>query len=166
MPLSKPLGVHGIGHMSLAMLTRLMSVDLINPKNVAAFDPNPIPNTLRYQSLSSNFAVAQATSTQMLVVKPDMIRRVSQSIAPALYAKLFDHHEPSLIMSAAARVSCEEIQDGLALGQWPIIHFMPNLPVELGKGMIVYRANEYVSPQQLELAEQLFARPILPWWAT
>lgn len=77
-----------------------------------------------------------------LGVKPQVMASVLQPLS-----SLLQNAKPTLITMAAG-LTIERI-DTLAGGDMPIIRIMPNTPVALGKGVILYTANQRVTAEQL-----------------
>ena len=78
-----------------------------------------------------------------LGVKPHMMAGVLAEISPILQEK-----KPTLI-SMAAGLEMEKIAS-FAGGNLPVIRIMPNTPVAVGKGIILYCANDLVQAPVLE----------------
>lgn len=73
-----------------------------------------------------------------LGVKPQMMAGVLSELAPALAKK------KPLLITMAAGLTMAQIE-AIAGTPLPIIRIMPNTPVSLGKGVVLYCANEAVS---------------------
>ena len=87
-----------------------------------------------------------------LAVKPQMMAGVLEPLRPLLAEK-----KPVLITMAAG-LTMERIQE-MAGCELPVIRIMPNTPVAVGKGVMLYCANERVTPEILEdfLADMEFS---------
>lgn len=86
-----------------------------------------------------------------LGVKPNMIEGVLKEISD----DLMERNTPAVIVSMAAAVSIEKLE-GYIGGKYPIVRIMPNTPVSVGEGVILYARNEAVSDEQMkELLEAL-----------
>ncbi len=88
--------------------------------------------------------VAQACGYIFLGVKPQMMADLLTGIAPVLAARTDDF----VLVSMAAGLTMADIQ-AMAGGDYPVIRIMPNTPVAVGKGVILYDATENVSPEAL-----------------
>ena len=75
-----------------------------------------------------------------LAVKPQIMRTMLTDIA-----SLLQKHHPVLITMAAG-VTMAQIEE-MAGGNLPVIRIMPNTPVAIGKGMILYCCNDKVTPE-------------------
>lgn len=89
-----------------------------------------------------NKAVAENCERIFLGVKPQVLKSVIGTVAPILAEK------KPLLISMAAGVQIKQIEE--FAGRLPIIRIMPNTPVSIGKGMILYCANELVAEGMLE----------------
>lgn len=89
-----------------------------------------------------NKAVAESCERIFLGVKPQVLKSVISPIAPILAEK------NPLLISMAAGVQICQIEE--FVGKLPVIRIMPNTPVSIGKGMILYCANELVTEEMLD----------------
>ena len=80
-----------------------------------------------------------------LGVKPQVMAGMLAGIAPALSAR----KEGFVLVSMAAGLSIADIRR-LAGGDYPVIRIMPNIPVKVGCGVILYDASENVSAEALD----------------
>lgn len=76
-------------------------------------------------------------------VKPQMLETLFEEISP-----LFNEHSPILI-SMAAGTSIQKIER-LSKKEIPVIRIMPNTPVSVGAGMILYCKNSLVTKTQTD----------------
>ena len=90
-----------------------------------------------------NNEVVTACERIFLAVKPNMLETVLSPLRPMLEKK------KPLLISMAAGVEIRKIQQ-MAGTDLPIIRIMPNTPVAVGKGMILYCRNEFVSNEMLD----------------
>ena len=89
----------------------------------------------------------------LLAVKPQVTLQVTVNLASALGALI----EQPLIISVAAGVTIDTLQQGLQQAQMPVVRCMPNTPALVGEGMTGLFANNFVSDPQRQLAEDLLA---------
>lgn len=80
-----------------------------------------------------------------LGVKPQMMAQMFQELAPILA----NRKDQFVIVSMAAGVTMARIQE-LAGEKYPVIRIMPNMPVSVGGGMILYDTTENVTQEQQE----------------
>ena len=95
---------------------------------------------------------ARCCDTLFLGVTPQMMKEMMEQIHSALA-----ENRGVLLVSMAAGVSIREIRE-MAGGALPVIRIMPNMPVAVGQGMILYDASENVAPEQEQLFLQDMAR--------
>lgn len=89
-----------------------------------------------------NIAVAAKCQRIFLAVKPQMMASVLAPIAAILAEK------KPLIITIAAGIEISQIEAMIG-AHLPVIRIMPNTPVSVGKGMIVYCSNDLVSQEVL-----------------
>lgn len=83
-----------------------------------------------------------------LGVKPQMMGDMLDSVK-AILAKRYADKDRFVLVTMAAGLKCEKIAQ-LAGGEYPVIRIMPNTPVSVGAGVVLYCANEYVEDEELE----------------
>lgn len=89
---------------------------------------------------------AETADLLFLGVKPQMMGDLLSELAPVLAERT----TPFTLVSMAAGLSIARIQE-LAGGNYPVIRIMPNTPVSVGEGMILYACGENVT-QEAETA--------------
>lgn len=92
--------------------------------------------------LADNRAIVRSCDCVFLGVKPQMLPALLDDIRDELAG-----NTRPLMVSMAAGVSLASLEKALG-EQTPIIRIMPNTPVSIGKGMILYIPNTTVTPQQ------------------
>ena len=88
-----------------------------------------------------------------LGVKPQVMAGMLAGIAPALAARKGDF----TLVSMAAGLSIADIRR-MAGGDYPVIRIMPNIPVKVGCGVILYDASENVSAEALDMFLQSMSK--------
>lgn len=89
--------------------------------------------------------VAAKAKFVWLGVKPQVMAAMLSGIAPTLAARTDDF----VLVSMAAGVAMADIQK-MAGGSYPVIRIMPNLPVSVSSGMILYDATDNVSQTDID----------------
>lgn len=79
-----------------------------------------------------------------LGVKPQMMGDLLASLAPALKART----RPFTLVSMAAGLTMDTLRQ-MAGGDYPVIRMMPNTPVAVGSGVILYDTTENVTAESL-----------------
>lgn len=95
---------------------------------------------------ADNRTAAETADLLFLGVKPQMMGDLLSELAPVLAART----APFTLISMAAGLSIARIQE-LAGGNYPVIRIMPNTPVSIGEGMILYACSGNVT-QEAETA--------------
>lgn len=80
-----------------------------------------------------------------LGVKPQMMEQLFSDLAPILQKKT----GRTILVSMAAGITMERIQ-AMAGEEYPVIRIMPNTPVEVGSGVVLYDATQTVTEAELE----------------
>ena len=103
--------------------------------------------------ICDNARVAAEADYIFLGVKPQMMAGMMEGIAPILKSRLEGASEGSgasvpVLITMAAALTMEQIS-GMAGGSFPVIRIMPNTPVSVGKGVILYTRNALVTEDML-----------------
>lgn len=102
------------------------------------------------ETLAGELGCKTATAEQIaarcgyviLGVKPQMMADLLHTLAPTLAARTDDF----VLVSMAAGLTMTQLQQ-MAGGNYPVIRIMPNTPVGVGCGLIMYDATENVSEE-------------------
>lgn len=94
---------------------------------------------------ADNDAVVANCDYVFLGVKPQVLGAVAEALTPALKAK----KEKTVFISMAAGVTIATLQKYLGKGS-AVIRIMPNTPVSVGSGMILYDVSETVTEKEEE----------------
>lgn len=92
----------------------------------------------------SNEFIAENCKFIFLAVKPQIMEKVLCSIKD----QLKNRSDKFVLVTMAAGLSTKKIAE-FAGGDYPIIRIMPNTPVFVGEGMILYTANENVTDNEI-----------------
>ena len=95
--------------------------------------------------VTDNLTVAQHANYIFLGVKPQMMADMLAEIAPVLAGR----QDRFLMVSMAAGLTIVRIQE-MAGGNYPTIRIMPNTPVSVGEGMILYTCSPDVTAGDLQ----------------
>lgn len=110
------------------------------------------PDTAKAKALCKSTGATQADSDTVcsvcdliyLGVKPQMLATVAEQLSPALQSR----SDPYCLVSMAAGVTLERL--GELFPGAAIIRIMPNTPVAVGQGMILYCYNEKTAKEQVD----------------
>lgn len=100
---------------------------------------------------SDNIAIAENCKYIFLGVKPQVIFDTIKGIAPVL-KKRKDRY---IVVSMAAGISIESIEKAFGFNL-PVIRIMPNTPVAVGKGVILYSCDDEITVKEREEFEEIF----------
>ena len=135
-------GFIGCGNMGGALATALSHTT----KDIMLTDYDADKAASLAEKLGCKYGTSEQVVTTceriFLGVKPQVMASVLESLS-----SLLQKAKPTLITMAAG-LTIERI-NALAGGDMPIIRIMPNTPVALGKGVILYTANQKVSAEIL-----------------
>ncbi|AFY38404.1 pyrroline-5-carboxylate reductase [[Leptolyngbya] sp. PCC 7376] len=146
-------GMIGGGVMGEALLSRLLKQGLYAPSDVVVSDPVAARREYLQQEYgiavtANNADAAIASDVLMLAIKPQIFEKV----ATELQSK--ELMERPLVLSILAGVTLEKLQTGFV--GYPVVRVMPNTPAIVGQGMTAIAPSDLVSPEQVELAKQIF----------
>lgn len=79
-----------------------------------------------------------------LGVKPQVLPELASELAPILKGR----RKGFVIVSMLAGVTTDRLKE--LLGDYPMIRIMPNLPVSVGEGMVLYTATSDVTEKELD----------------
>ncbi|MBZ0276825.1 MAG: pyrroline-5-carboxylate reductase [Anaerolineae bacterium] len=141
----------GAGVMGEAMISGLLSKQLIRAEQIIAADPHEERGRelaarygLRYTA--DNGEAAQAADILVLSVKPQVLPGVLPAVRRGA-------HSAALILSIIAGVKIRTIADGVANAS--VVRAMPNTPAQIGQGITVWTATPEVLEPQRKQAEVL-----------
>lgn len=144
--MNNTFGFIGTGNMGGA-LARAAAKGM-DPKNILLANRTPQKAEALAEQLGCRWAtveeVAQKSGYIFLGVKPQMMQGLMDTIAPIL-AKRTDEF---VLVSMAAGLTMADI-NAMAGGDYPVIRIMPNTPVAVGSGLILYDASAAVEPEVL-----------------
>jgi pyrroline-5-carboxylate reductase len=96
-------------------------------------------------TVATNEEIASQCNYIFLGVKPQLMAQMLQPLQGVLKAR----QTPFVLVSMAAGLSIAAIQ-AMAGGAYPTIRIMPNTPVAVGAGMILYTASDNLTPAQVD----------------
>lgn len=95
--------------------------------------------------IGSNRDVAATCKYIFLGVKPQAMASMLADIRPVLQ----ERSDRFILVTMAAGMTMAQISE-LVGGDFPMIRIMPNMPVSVGEGMILYTPNPAVTPEEVE----------------
>lgn len=151
---SVKLGFLGVGNMGGALAraaVKVISGDRVLLSNRTFKKAEALAGEL-HAVASDNLTIAKTADYLFLGVKPQMMAELLGEIAPVLSAR----QDRFLLVSMAAGLSISRIQE-LAGGDYPVIRIMPNTPVSIGEGMILYACGQSVEQEELHTFREILA---------
>lgn len=134
-------GFIGTGNMGSALARAVTKC--VGATDVILADKNTAKAELLANELNCSFgeisAVASSAKFIFIGVKPQVMREALESIKPILQKRT----DRFVLISMAAGLSISTINEMLGRN-YPLIRIMPNTPVSVGKGMILYTASSEV----------------------
>lgn len=132
------IGFIGCGNMGSALAKAAVKSDMITPgqiclANRTGIKAEKLAEALGGALVGSNKEIAKYCQYIFLGVKPQMMQEVLEEIAPVLKNRT----DRFVLVTMAAGMTMESIQE-MAGGNYPVIRLMPNTPVAVGSGMILY----------------------------
>ena len=143
-------GFIGVGNMGGAILTAICRA---LPEETVYICDKDTAKTAEFQKKYScipadSRTLAQKAEYIFLGVKPQFMDSMLSEIRDILSARMAEGKAPVCITMAAG-MTIEKIREMIG-ADVPMIRIMPNMPVAVGQGMILYDASENVTEEQIE----------------
>jgi pyrroline-5-carboxylate reductase len=141
------IGFIGTGNMGGALLTAVAKSG--EPVSMADASASRMAQLSRETGAvaSDSKTIAEKSDLIFLGVKPQTLPALLSEIAPVLNAR----KDEFAVVSMAAGTSIDRIKDMCKNKDLPVIRIMPNLPVSVGAGAVLYHAEENVKENSLNL---------------
>ena len=140
-------GFIGCGNMGGALAQAV--VKSVNPFEIALCDANIEKAAALAESLGCGVTTTQELAASarfiFLGVKPQGFEGLFEEIAPILKAR----KDRFVLISMAAGISVAAVEKMCGV-KAPVIRIMPNTPVSVGEGMILYTANDAVTEDEID----------------
>ena len=140
--MEQTIGFIGVGNMGGALARA--AARAVDPGRIVVSNRSPEKAEALSQALSCRVAtateVAERCDLVFLGVKPQMMAGLLADLQPALERRI----TPVTLVSMAAGVSMAQIR-AMAGGDYPVIRIMPNTPVAVGQGVVLYDQTDNVS---------------------
>ena len=140
--MEQTIGLIGVGNMGGALARA--AARAVDPGRIVVSNRSPEKAEALSQALSCRVAtateVAESCDLVFLGVKPQMMAGLLADLQPALERR----KTPVTLVSMAAGVSMAQIR-AMAGGEYPVIRIMPNTPVAVGQGVVLYDQTDNVS---------------------
>ncbi len=145
--MNSQFGFIGCGNMGGALATALSKT--VSPQNILLCDADHAKAealaTRIYAKADDLATVVGKADYLFLGVKPQGFEGLFETIRPILKNRT----DRVVLISMAAGVSISAVEQ-LADMEIPVIRIMPNTPVSVGEGMILYTANQQVNANEID----------------
>jgi pyrroline-5-carboxylate reductase len=151
--LTQTIGFLGTGNMAEALIKGLIGAGVVEPAQIHGSDPrrercDEMRARYAIHATTSNAEVVAASEIVVLSVKPQILPRVLDEIAP--------HLKPSaLVISSAAGVPVCAIEPRLPEGT-RVVRTMPNTPALVGAGATAIAAGQHAKDDDVEATRRIF----------
>jgi pyrroline-5-carboxylate reductase len=148
------LGLLGAGNMAEAIVRGVLRSERVAADRIIVADPSPdrrglFERELKVAATDDNGAVAAASKTLVLSVKPQVCATVLAGIASSLSLD-------ALVVSIMAGISSKFIQQALG-GRRRVVRTMPNTPMLVGEGMVAVARGSFATAADIMEATHLFS---------
>ncbi len=147
------LGFIGVGGMAQAIIKGLLDAKKVTSDDIFVHSAHQtyqkFAKLTGVKAVESNAAVVDQSDLIVLSVTPNMAPHVLKEIRDGL------DHQNKVLISIVAGISLSEIEE-MTNYDLPILRTLPNLNVQIGKGMTAIKANENLRGEQLASAVGLF----------
>ncbi|MDP3877368.1 MAG: pyrroline-5-carboxylate reductase [Methylobacter sp.] len=155
------IGFIGGGNMASSLINGLIASGHA-PEQIWVSDINPdtltaLKHDLNVNTSANNDDVINATDVVVLAVKPQTLGAVAQSIAALVQQK------QSLVVSIAAGINQNSLSRWLG-ADTAIVRCMPNTPALVLTGATALHANDKVTAEQCDLAENILRAVGIALW--
>lgn len=145
------IGIIGVGHIGQAVLKGLLQK--ISPENFILANPrtdklNELKSKYNIKITSDNIVAVMQSQIIILAVKPKKIKEVIEEIKPYL-------SEDKILISVAACITLEILEQYLGKKSYKVIRLMPNIPVNNNKGVIGWLINSKINKKEKDAIEKL-----------
>ncbi len=147
------IGFVGAGNMAEALIRGLVRGGHVPPSKIAASAPrrerlDQLAREYGIEVTTDNREVVRRCGLVVLAVKPQILDKVLREIGDQM-------HDGTLVVSIAAGVGTEAIEDSVAPGV-RVVRAMPNTPALVGAGATAISAGKLASETDLKTARALF----------
>lgn len=151
----------GAGNMASSIIGGLIAKGFAS-EQISASDPyQPSLENLQknypVHTTQDNAEAILGADLVVLAVKPQVMKQVAESIAPAVQA------QQAVVVSIAAGIEMASLDQWLG-GDLAIVRCMPNTPALVQRGATALFANDRVSAQQRQLADDVLAAVGIALW--
>ena len=153
MKLNQNIGFLGAGNMAEALIKGLIAARVVEPEQIYGSDPRrercaDLQERYGIRTGTNNLDVVRHAEIVILSVKPQIVQRVLDEVAP--------HLRPhTLLVSIAAGTPVAAIEARLPTGA-RVVRTMPNTPALVGAGATAIAAGGHATTEDLDSARRIF----------
>ncbi len=149
----KTIAFLGAGNMAEALIRGLLHSKGTSPDRILGTARRPerarvLHETWGIRTSTDNLAACREADVVMLCVKPQVMDRLVEQIAPAIDAS-------KLVISVAAGVPVEALERKLGAAA-RVVRAMPNTPALVGRGACAIAAGTHANEEDLQIATSIF----------
>ena len=158
---TKKIGFIGGGNMASSLINGLIASGH-SPSQIWVSDTNPdtltsLADNLKVNTSVNNDELTKEVDVVVLAVKPQVLRLVAEKIAATLIDK------DILVVSIAAGISQQSLSEWLG-NEIAIVRCMPNTPALVLSSATALHANDVVTDEQKDLAENILRAVGISLW--
>jgi pyrroline-5-carboxylate reductase len=152
MKIEGTVGFIGTGNMAEALIRGLLHAGVVNTSQIVGSDPRlercaELREKYTITVGTGNLDVARRSEILILSVKPQVMAKVLDEIAPHL-------HPNALVISIAAGIPLAAIEAKLPKAR--VVRTMPNTPALVGAGATAIAAGGHATSEDLQAAKRIF----------
>jgi pyrroline-5-carboxylate reductase len=152
MKIEGTVGFVGTGNMAEALIRGLVTAGVVEPRQIVGSDPRAercqqLAEKYRIATTTDNLEVARRSEILVLSVKPQVMTRVLDEIAPTV-------RPTALVISIAAGIPIATLEDKLPRSR--VVRTMPNTPALVGAGATAIAGGGHATSEDLAAAKRIF----------
>lgn len=149
---TQKIGFIGGGNMATSLIKGLIAsgheAQSIGAADIDTEKLHYLSSQLHVTTSTDNQVIAENADVLVLAVKPQVMSSVAENLATVVQRK------KTLVVSIAAGINQQSLQAWLG-GETAIVRCMPNTPALVQTGATALHANEWVTEEQQDLAENI-----------
>ncbi len=152
MKIQGTIGFIGTGNMAEALIRGLVAAGVAAPEQIVGSDPRPerceeMARKYGIRTTPDNVPIAREAEILILSVKPQVMAKVLEEIAPQI-------HPRALVISIAAGIPLAAIEGRLPKSR--VVRTMPNTPALVGAGATAIAAGGHATAEDIQAAKRIF----------
>lgn len=153
------LGVVGVGSMGGALTGAVCRT--IDPEDVLIYDTatehcKNVSEANGCRMAADLCELAADSEVILMAVKPYQLDTVFREMMPE-FRKNYEEGKRQIVLSVAAGWSIEDLERAFEGMDMPVIRLMPNIPVRIGQGVILFSNNRFATDDETDRVMKMFA---------